>query len=222
MKIWCISDTHMNHNSLVIPNGIDIVIHSGDSTNFKNPILNKIEFDAFSDWFIKLNIKNKILIAGNHDAWALKKYNTSKLKDNGIIYLENEYTEINNIKFYGSPITPVFGEWYFTVKRENLDKYWKHIEHVDILITHGPPKTILDLSYNIDNELEFCGDKSLYNHIFNTIKPKYHVFGHIHNNEKIINQGIRIINDITFMNVSTVTDNQFNKGVSSNGLIIEI
>ena len=82
MKIWCISDTHMNHNTLVIPNGIDIVIHSGDSTNFKNPILNKIEFDAFSDWFIKLNIKNKILIAGNHDAWALKKYNTSKLKDN--------------------------------------------------------------------------------------------------------------------------------------------
>lgn len=156
------------------------------------------------------------------DAWALKKYNTSKLKDNGIIYLENEYTEINNIKFYGSPITPVFGEWYFTVKRENLDKYWKHIEHVDILITHGPPKTILDLSYNRDNILEFCGDKSLYNHIFNTIKPKYHVFGHIHNNEKIINQGIRIINDITFMNVSTVTDNQFNKGVSSNGLIIEI
>lgn len=56
----------MNHNTLVIPNGIDIVIHSGDSTNFKNPILNKIEFDAFSDWFIKLNIKNKILIAGNH------------------------------------------------------------------------------------------------------------------------------------------------------------
>jgi len=40
-RIWCISDTHMFHEQLVIPENIDMVIHAGDISNIQNKYLNK-------------------------------------------------------------------------------------------------------------------------------------------------------------------------------------
>jgi hypothetical protein len=45
--------------------------------------------------------------------------------------------------------TPTFGYgWAFNKDRTKLDRIWRNIidEDVDIVITHGPPKGILDLS----------------------------------------------------------------------------
>ena len=47
MKIWHISDTHTFHNLLEIPENIDMVIHSGDATNPKEPYSNKVEMENF-------------------------------------------------------------------------------------------------------------------------------------------------------------------------------
>ena len=42
MKILHISDTHGFHNLLTIPKDIDMVIHSGDSTNYKDLYKNEV------------------------------------------------------------------------------------------------------------------------------------------------------------------------------------
>lgn len=222
MKIQFISDTHCYHKLIEIEKDIDCLIHGGDSTSSPDLINNTTEFHHFKDWFINLPIKHKIIIAGNHDRWATKKYNIEDLKHNGIIYLEHEYYNLEGLKIFGSPYTPTFGQWFFMVNRNKLDKYWKVLEpKIDILITHGPPKGILDLSYNKDHELEYCGDKTLFNYI-SKVKPKYHLFGHIHNNEDCYNQGIRIFENTTFINGSCMTDNRFRFGPSSHGIKFEI
>lgn len=221
LKIWHISDTHAQHNLLEIPKNIDMVIHSGDSTNYHDIVRNQPEFDLFIEWFANLPIKHKILIAGNHDAWALKQYNKNKIKNLGIIYLEHEFEFIEGKLIFGSPYTPTFGNWHFMKDRSKLHQYWEELSTgIDILVTHGPPKFILDLSYNKNHQLEYCGDNSLFKKVME-IKPKYHLFGHIHNSEDCFNEGVRKFKDITFINSSVVTDGKFGK-LSSNGNIFEI
>ena len=93
MKIWHISDTHGYHNLLKVPKDIDMVIHSGDFSNHKDVFKNEPEARDFLNWYSKLDIKYKILIAGNHDALA-SKWNTKFrefCKTLNITYLENEH-----------------------------------------------------------------------------------------------------------------------------------
>ena len=42
-RIWHISDTHSYHDLLEIPKDIDIVIHSGDCSNVRDPYNNEPE-----------------------------------------------------------------------------------------------------------------------------------------------------------------------------------
>ncbi len=166
MKCWGISDTHGMHRRLFIPKGIDTIIHAGDSTNSSNLSHNLVEFEDFFNWLMGLDIKNKIICAGNHDTWAVKAYTRDKLKEVGIIYLENEYAEIEGIKMFGSPWTPLYGNWNFMKDRSKMDDIWKHVDdNVDIWITHGPPAGILDLTENREYRLEQVGDVSLYKRI---------------------------------------------------------
>ena len=131
--------------------------------------------------------------------------------------------EIKGIKIFGSPYTPTFGQWSFMRNRDKIGKNWKHIEEgTDIVITHGPPKGILDLapSYGRNSGgVELCGDNSLLKAIYK-VKPKYHCFGHIHDNQAGDNNGILIRNEVTFMNCSQVVDGQFNKGLQHKGKIV--
>ena len=223
MKCWIISDTHSLHGYLKVPENIDLVIHCGDSTNYYDLNKNTAEFDDFIYWFYKLDIKHKVLISGNHDAWGTKQYNIDKVKDSGIIYLEHEYAEIEGKLIFGSPYTCTFNNWYFMKDRSKISRYWEAlIDGIDILVTHGPPKSILDLSHNQLNELEYCGDNSLLKKVL-AHKPKVHCFGHIHNSPHgDINQGIRIYQDIKFINASCVTDGKFSLGTTSNGIIIDV
>jgi Icc-related predicted phosphoesterase len=225
-RIYHISDTHGYHSLLNIPENIDIIIHSGDFSNFYDVYKNEPESLNFLHWYGNLPIKYKILIAGNHDAYPFHMKTEFKKWCNhyNIIYLENEGIEIEGIKFWGSPNTPNFGNWYFMKDRGKMDKHWSHVpEDIDVFICHGPCKGILDLSYNRNGELEYCGDKALKNHILNRIKPKLFLSGHIHNCDDIINAGIQKLSayDTIFSNGSVVTDRKFGT-LSSNGNVLEI
>ena len=225
MKIWHISDTHTFHNLLTIPENVDMVIFSGDCSNPRDPYNNEPEVRTFIHWFKELPIKHKIFVAGNHDT-SIEKKLIKKIDFSGynIHYLENDYVEIEGFKIFGSPNTPNFGNWSFMKDRGKMDKHWSKVnEDVDIFIVHGPPKTILDLSYSREHVLEYCGCNALKNHILNRIKPKLCCFGHIHNNENIINAGTLKLSDYNtiFSNGSVVTDGRFGK-LSSNGNIIEL
>jgi 3',5'-cyclic AMP phosphodiesterase CpdA len=63
VKIVFISDTHNKHRDVMLPENIDILVHSGDFTLRGR----EKEIKDFSAWLGELKIKHKIVIAGNHD-----------------------------------------------------------------------------------------------------------------------------------------------------------
>ena len=225
MKIWHISDTHTYHGLLKVPEDIDMVIHSGDATNPRDPYASEQEMLNFISWFGSLPIKHKVFVAGNHDLCIERNLITKiDFMKNGIVYLENDYAEVEGIKIWGSPFTPTFGQgWAFNKKRSALHDIWKEIpDDVDIVVVHGPPKGILDLAYHQLNCIEFCGDEALRKRMY-LLNPKLCLFGHIHNNEDIINAGtMKLSNhDTIYSNGSVVTDGKFGK-LSSHGNTFEI
>ena len=225
MKIWHISDTHTYHDLLTIPPGIDMVIHSGDCSNPRDPFNNEPEVKDFIHWYKSLPIEHKIYVAGNHDT-SIEKGLVKKIDFSGynIHYLENDYIDIDGIKIFGSPHTPQFGNWAFMKDRNKLDRFWRNAIHepCDIIVVHGPPKGILDKSFDRLGNMESCGDKSLLNVVLE-MQPTYMCFGHIHNCKDIINAGMLKLSayDTWFSNGSVVTDGKFGK-LTSNGNIFEI
>lgn len=224
VKIWHFSDSHTYHDLLTIPEDIDIAIFSGDCSNPKNPYTNQYEVETFLKWFAKVPIRNKIMIAGNHDTSIEKRLITKEeIESWGIRYLENESVEIEGVKIWGSPHTPQFGDWAFMKHRSKLDKVWQSIpDDTDIVVVHGPAKGILDVSENRDYTIEQCGCSALNKRLL-TLQPKLFCFGHIHNTRDIINAGIvkLSISDTIYSNGSVVTDGKFGK-LTSNGNIIDL
>jgi predicted phosphodiesterase len=241
IRIYHISDTHCYHSELVVPQGIDVVIFSGDCSNPQELYQSEKEVRNFITWYASLPIKHKIFVAGNHDLAIERGWLT---KDNfqqaGIIYLENDSIELKfrkiyidmhgldiigetSLKVWGSPYTPTFGVgWAFNKSRAKIGEIWATIpKDTDIVVVHGPPKGVLDLSYNRENTLEFCGCESLRKRM-REIKPKLVCFGHIHNCEGITNFGIRKMDhDTIYSNGTMVTDGNFGK-YFNNGNVIEI
>ena len=224
MRIWFLSDTHGFHKELKVPEDIDIVIHSGDVSNYRENFLNEPEVLNFIDWYSNLPIKNKVLVAGNHD---VSIGNRLVLPDTiakaGIIYLEGTLTEINGLSIFGSPFTPTFGVgWAFNKDRSKLDKFWSKIpEKTDIIVVHGPPYGILDLTEDRDGLLKHCGDKALLNHIMR-VKPIVTCFGHIHNCKYHLNSGVLFNQYGVFINASCVEDGKFSYGATSKGKVITL
>ena len=223
MKCWAISDTHGMHGLSFPPDGIDCLIFAGDSTNYYDLKSNLVEFDYFLHWIGGLNITHKIVIAGNHDAWATRSAYKDKLSESGIIYLEHSMIEVGGFRFFGSPYTPTFGNWHFMKDRDKLSRYWEDIPYnLDVLITHGPPKGILDLSLDRGNAFKQCGDSALWKAVYRK-GPRYHIFGHIHDFDVCKNFGTFKRDTVTtFMNVSSVEDGKFDKGLVHNGIIFEL
>jgi Icc-related predicted phosphoesterase len=226
-RIWHIGDTHTYHELLVVPKDIDLVIFSGDCSNPQDRYKNEPEVRAFLTWFCNLPIEHKIFVAGNHDTSVeFKLIDKMDFIKRNITYLENDYAYVNDLKIFGTPYTPTHGTgWSFNKARQNMDDIWKQVdEDTDVIVSHGPPKAILDFSYRkTDGVLETCGCTSFRKHVLGRIKPKLVLFGHIHNNEDILNSGVmKLANyDTIFSNGSVVTDRKFGV-LTSNGNIIEI
>jgi len=215
MRTWFISDTHGYHERLIIPEDIDLIIHSGDCSNSRDILHNSIECQKFFDWYNEVDVM-KIYVPGNHDT-SLEKGLIPNF--NGIYLNHKEYC-LNGRKFFGSPFSPSFGRsWAFMKQRNKLSAVWETIpDDTDILITHGPPKYMLDIAYDIDQQtrLKNVGCASLFKRVMK-IKPRIHCFGHIHDNKGIYNSGVRKYKDITFINASCLTHfNTLNNGVVLN------
>ena len=214
IKFVCISDTHTKTHNLTNLEG-DVLIHAGDFSSTGHPE----EVKNFNSFLGKLNIKHKIVIAGNHDlsfdtlnyeSRLKKKFhryhkNSEHWKSEEIkqgltnaIYLEDSSIEIFGYKIYGSPWTPFFFDWGFNSDRGKIIRsIWDKIPlDTDILITHGPPHKILD---KVEDGSD-VGCEELRDVVLNVVKPKYHIFGHIHEGYGIKEEG-----GVTFINASTCT-----------------
>ena len=190
MKIISISDTHTMHGRVDVPDG-DILIHSGDATFHGY----EKEVREFGEWFRNQPHKYKIFVAGNHDTsfedtpiqarqWFFDTKTTDPTKlctRNGVIYLQEQSVTLTvdgeDVVIYGAPHQPWFHNWAFNVKTTGeLKAIWDKIpKGTDILVTHGPPYGIRDLSsMNVK-----CGCRELKKAI-GKIRPKLHICGHIH------------------------------------------
>lgn len=135
-----------------IPEG-DVLLHCGDMSN----IGKDTELKIVNEWFGKQAHKHKIAIAGNHDIgldvkqyaevserFHIKKSDPNenrKMMDN-VTILYDEAIELDcGVKLYGSPYSPEFCGWSFSLKSDKeSEECWKKIpDDVDILMTHGPP-----------------------------------------------------------------------------------
>lgn len=176
-KIVCLSDTHNAHREIVVP-GADILIHAGDATN-RGTIE---EVAAFGKWFASLPHKHKIFVAGNHDwLFEINGKLAQSLLGSTVVYLQDSFVEIENLKIYGSPWQPRFFDWAFNLNRgAEIAAKWRLIPaDTDILITHGPPFGVLDLAPRGIFPDEHTGCEELIK-VVTRIQPKLHVFGHIH------------------------------------------
>ena len=100
------------------------------------------------------------------------------------------------VQFYGSPWQPDFGGWGFNLSRGRalLDKWDLIPDDTDVLITHSPPVGYGDLCASGVR----AGCVDLLNTVQRRVRPKYHIYGHIHEG-----YGVRSDGKTVFVNAST-------------------
>jgi Icc-related predicted phosphoesterase len=199
MKLTILSDTHEQHEKVIVA-PTDVLIHCGDFSHEGG----YVAVCSFLKWFKAQPAKHKIYIAGNHDKSFESPYSRTKEEVLALfpdlIYLENSGVEIDGVKFWGSPWQPEFCNWAFNLPRNSqrlIDKWAECPLDTDVVISHGPPKTILDLN----SQGTMCGCEVLLQRIAE-VQPKVHCFGHIHHSH-----GVTGLGDTVFVNGSVLDDN---------------
>ena len=96
----------------------------------------------------------------------------------GLVYLEDAEAQVAGLRIYGAPWQPWFYDWAFNLPRagEALARIWAKVPTgVDVLLTHSPAHGLLDRTR--DGREVGC---ELLRQELERIRPRLHVFGHIH------------------------------------------
>lgn len=174
MRLVLVSDTHMAHRAIAIPR-CDLLVHAGDFSRRGRPA----ELEAFARWLADTPATAKVFIAGNHDHVCERdpSFARAVAERHGVVYLEDETTELLGLRIHGSPVTPAFRSMAFNRARgEAIARTWAKIpDSLDLLITHGPPRGLGDRT--------FTGFRAGCEDLLARVRrapPRLHVFGHIH------------------------------------------
>jgi len=225
IKIVCMSDTHSTIHSadFEIPDG-DIFIHAGDFTRYG--LISELE--EFNTWLGDLPHPHKLVIAGNHEL-CLDEDTLEEAQDymdqvgemstcsgevkallTNCTYLEDQAVDILGIRIYGSPWQPLFSHSAFNLPRgEDLLAKWRMIpSDTDILVTHAPPLGVRDAAirpmehggHGQPVRTGRAGCQDLLVEVVERVKPRFHIFGHIHEGYGCSTNG-----ETVFMNASTCT-----------------
>lgn len=158
--LFAFSDTHGMHRKLSIPKGTDILICAGD-------VVSDFQEDGLSDffdWFSSCPAQLRLFVPGNHEIiFDLCPEEARRLIPVNVTLLEDCGIEYDGITFYAlSSRTVQQMQW--------LGGECGLLYKTDFLITHIPPKGILD---------EDTGSEILKQLILER-QPKHHLFGHVH------------------------------------------
>lgn len=195
MRIVIVSDTHRKLSKLSIPDG-DMLIHCGDST-LKGDLSQVEEFNRDLG---ALPHRIKLAVAGNHDFPFERQNAEARAALSNAIYLQDELVEIEGLRFYGSPWQPEYRKFAFNHPRSSpeLAAVWAKVpDKVDVLITHGPPKGILDRAPLWPT----LGDEFLLERVLQ-VRPRLHCFGHVHQSYGRLER-----DGITFINAASLGEN---------------
>lgn len=175
MRILHLSDTHGLHYQIKDLPAADIIVHSGDISH------NGTEEEVldFLNWFIELPYPHKIFVTGNHDLCLWDAESIEELPDN-IHFLQDKSIIIEGVKFFGLG----YNHQEFLIP-----------DDADIVVTHEPPVMILDKSSGTH-----WGNAPIRSRI-QTIKPRFHLFGHAHESYGTIKQ-----DNIMYSNASLLDD----------------
>ncbi|KAH7020064.1 Metallo-dependent phosphatase-like protein [Ilyonectria destructans] len=171
----------------------DVVLHCGDLTKRSKVS----EFKDTFDMLRAIRAPLKLVIAGNHDLvldepywyreWNGPKKTVDKVQgivkaaeDDGVQYLTEgvHHFALDNgalLKVFASPYTPIYGGWAFQYQNSHD---FNIPSDVDVAMTHGPPRGILDLA-GMPGSSTKAGCPDLLEAVYRA-KPKIHCFGHIH------------------------------------------
>ena len=168
-RLVIIADTHLGHHDVFPPDG-DILVVAGDFTEHRQS-----EIVDFNNWLGMRPHSYKVVIAGNHDLPVESNPDEAREILTNAIYLQDESAIVMGLKFYGTPWSPASG-WSFQLEDARLYEKWQSIpENVDVLVTHCPPYGILDR-----NTAGIHLGCPILTEMLQDIRPKLHVFGHIH------------------------------------------
>jgi len=188
MRIVLISDTHGLHRQLEVPGG-DMLVHAGDCPFYSKP---PSIISDFNEWLGSLPHRHKAGIPGNHE-FILEEPRNRGAITNAVLLIDSG-VELDGLKIWGSPVTPLYGGAFGKSNPEDRKRHWAQIpEGLDILVTHGPPFAILDHGAGAERR-EGC--PQLLEAVFRAF-PRVHVFGHIHHG-----YGTLRTSDTLFVNAS--------------------
>jgi Icc-related predicted phosphoesterase len=217
MRIAFISDSHGQHP--ILPDA-DLLVHCGDLTGSGSVKAFESNY-SWLESARKRYPLGVLYTPGNHDRgldreWIESNLDLDKsniyrglpslsfndrqsilkgLENCGVTVLIDQSITIDGLKFHGSPFTPIFRNWAFMGSELWLAQHWARTvpKDTDVLVTHGPPKYILDLCPNGN-----VGSDSLTMFV-KDITVKLHAFGHIHEGA-----GIRDMWGKVFLNASVL------------------
>mmetsp|Transcript_14871 Transcript_14871/g.32353 ORF Transcript_14871/g.32353 Transcript_14871/m.32353 type:complete len:409 (-) Transcript_14871:201-1427(-) len=217
LRVVCMSDTHGYHRSISVPGG-DILLHGGDFTNYGEPEMVEDVCSYFNELQQSGIVRRVFCIAGNHEltfqperycrVWKnflhgrrREPYDAAAARAalKHCTYLEDEGVSVGGVKLYGSPWQPYFYDWAFNCHRTDIGDKWDLIpSDTDILATHGPPLGRGDVSSGGQR----VGCVELMRAVQTRVKPRLHVFGHIHEG-----YGVSYDGDTLYVNASNVGQN---------------
>ncbi len=180
MRIVATSDTHfpLRIGAPYIPGG-DIFIHAGD-----------LMYSGYErEWYLlvevleSISIKEKYLVAGNHDL-HIQHYPGPALQDLRAVGVtlvgppSTKYPTVelpNGMRMLGLPFVTNLGNWAFNADEEYIWDYLDNVGRADIVVSHSPPRGILDRV----NSRTHCGIAA-YRRYLKKFQPKLWISGHIH------------------------------------------
>jgi Icc-related predicted phosphoesterase len=167
------------------------------------------EIDKFVEAFLELPHKHKIFVPGNHD-FGFQEDDMQRAKlGMDVHYLVDGGVEIDGFKFYGSPWQGDLIRWAWHCKDEvELKAHWDAIpEDTDVLVTHVPPFEILDqlaphaMARHGNTDRPHIGCPHLRATSLERVKPRVHVFGHIHEA-----YGAKKVGETTYVNAALMDE----------------
>lgn len=178
-RFVAVSDTHVLHNALRrLPEG-DVLIHAGDCLRRDSKRSDgRLRLQKVAKWLSSQPHPIKLLVGGNHDATLeyLERHEIDRIL-HGVRYAENEAVELENgIAIFLSPFSASNSPFSENRAFQSTVRAFQHAlstnaKRIDLLVTHGPPRGVLDSGVG---SLAVAAAS-------NAVKPRFHIFGHQHN-----------------------------------------
>lgn len=200
MRLVLMADTHTFQADLEgkVPAG-DLLIHAGDLGRAGDAA----ELAEVAAWLRALPHPHKVVVPGNHDALFEDDPGQARELFRGLSVLIDEEITVGGLRVYGSPWTPRYHSWSFMKERgPPMASIWARIPYgVDVLVTHGPPRGVLDDASAYRGGTwagpDLAGCEELARRV-ELVRPRVHAFGHIHGQQGVVErQGTRFVNCTT-------------------------